>query len=1143
MHGHTNTDADIRDQVKLISDACKHVKESLSADENSSQSPATATLQTQVERCLDDAARIEGRLKDVQVISGSRRYMVSGSLKSLNQRKPLKDMLKRLKHQRDTLTMMYLTQIGTDTRSSLLNGTRMLGQLNQLQLHSTVSQRTYTDRLQQQQELLSREQQRTKQILSDVDDEIKHSNRQYVDERQRDHVLRSLSFANMRQRQLDIHERYLSTYDLALNSLKPLTCGDSLVEWLQNDQDLYWIQGKPGAGKSTLLNFVVHDDRTRQYLRQWSADHKLICPSFYFWKPGTEKQKSYVGAMRALVHQIFLEDPALMATTLASLKTDFAGWMTGDVPDWTEKTLRHALRTLTTQSIDSAYFCFFLDGLDECDTFANVPGLRLQDLTRTDVQTYVDCKLRQHPRWQGFEDEDPVNSEALIQLIISQAEGVFLWVELVVKDIIHGFRNRDSLFELRNRVQSSSREMDELYAQLVDRIDKNYLKSTAKCLNLVLASHKKELSLMDLLISLKEPGDNQVDFAQQLGKAYKEIEPKMRIDQCFNDMRRYLNARCDCFLTIEPTQYPRVAYLHDERDDVRFAKERINLNDSNDDNALTHAPHDYVRLLHRTAQDFLLNSDKGRMFLKEYTDASFSAPAALIKGLLRHVELIAIAKPSASHLDFKHVHRIFCMAAANEQQTHRHNTQLMNQVLKGLQDAAKMLKGTLPQVFGPTTKSAISWVHRFNLNCWQTCPCNRSLLCKRYEDFVKDELGICAALGLRHYVVSQVRCPNQFQHEEYLTYLLFCTNLGPHMCAWIGEEHGTGDVFGRKESIMGAIQLGTQLLEIGAKPMRQYRILRPRLEVLSSWSLFLDRLLRNSFINASQLKTPSDGRPTRMNVQKLLEHYMSTNADLNEGLYIRRCAPGTLDSFICHVNAIRAIDLVYFTRRMGLAKPDETYPFYHPKPRLPRRLRRQLIAKMQSSSTIAIDHIIGFSKDFGVIEEERLTWPCLGRVSQTMPYETLLVERTRPTSFEELSTRQSTFISASLLLASELSWMNPSGFDKNDRDHTEMCRRYKTICYESDNLDPFAGTDIFHEGTEYLSEPLILTHSVRYEDCERESRSRGPFQNRQLLEGPARFMQTQLAGCAKMNMMSHYFSFHVFERPARLLQLEALLHC
>ena len=172
---------------------------------------------------------------------------------------------------------------------------------------------------------------------------------------------------------------------------------------------------------------------------------------------------------------------------------------------WTEKKLQHCFSTLS-HKLPSAYrICLFIDGLDECvgDHHALIDSLKvlgqslrikccvpsrpekpfarlgtslmleLQDLTRSDIRRFTFALLSQHVL-------DLPLLQSLTQRIVSKAAGVFLWADLVVRSLIQGLRNQDDEFILLKRVESLPDRIEELYSDMLKRIDRVYLEETAR---------------------------------------------------------------------------------------------------------------------------------------------------------------------------------------------------------------------------------------------------------------------------------------------------------------------------------------------------------------------------------------------------------------------------------------------------------------------------------------------------------------------------------------------------------------------------------------------------------------------------------------------------------------------------------------
>lgn len=83
-------------------------------------------------------------------------------------------------------------------------------------------------------------------------------------------------------------------------------------EWLQHGNGLYWINGKAASGKSTLMKYIFTHPDTPRHLRTWAANSPLYIAGFFFWISGTKEQKSQIGLLRSLLHDILQQNPRLI---------------------------------------------------------------------------------------------------------------------------------------------------------------------------------------------------------------------------------------------------------------------------------------------------------------------------------------------------------------------------------------------------------------------------------------------------------------------------------------------------------------------------------------------------------------------------------------------------------------------------------------------------------------------------------------------------------------------------------------------------------------------------------------------------------------------------------------------------------------
>lgn len=91
-------------------------------------------------------------------------------------------------------------------------------------------------------------------------------------------------------------------------------------------------------------------------------------------------------------------------------------------------------------------------------------------MTIDDISLYVRDKFGDHPQFEVLTAEGLGESRSLIEEIVSMSSGVFLWVSLVVKSLLKGLTNRDTLADLRKRLRELPDELDGLYSQMLSSI-------------------------------------------------------------------------------------------------------------------------------------------------------------------------------------------------------------------------------------------------------------------------------------------------------------------------------------------------------------------------------------------------------------------------------------------------------------------------------------------------------------------------------------------------------------------------------------------------------------------------------------------------------------------------------------------------
>lgn len=429
---------------------------------------------------------------------------------------------------------------------------------------------------------------------------------------------------------------------------------DSFTDWLQSDLDLYWIMGKPGSGKSTLAKFILSEPRTRIALEKWRPG--AIMASHYFWRPGNMLQRSIKGMLCSITYQLVHTIPD--AVEYASINVDGLSHKDGDT-DWSVPDLQQLCSGLIEHC--GKPFCLFIDGLDECgpeddhqkllDTlerirlpsvkiiassrnepvfekhFRHEPQLRMQDLTADDLRKYAFELLP-----QGFRTH-------LCKQLVENAEGVFLWLVLAVQSINRGSSNGESLEDLRRRIRSLPRGLNDLYKDMWERLNDDcdlYRESAALYFNLKMAAGSKRLRCLEEGWSILEMMFASV-AKDRWQLAQRPLIPAGQLVQECVEFPKRVQARCAGLLVLHGRSAGTslgTSLKEDVRDAENLFVEYCN-------------PRVGFKFIHRSAHDFLADTVEGQNILKHGGMSPEDINIRLVSGSLMAAAMVRPDLPKA----------------------------------------------------------------------------------------------------------------------------------------------------------------------------------------------------------------------------------------------------------------------------------------------------------------------------------------------------------------------------------------------------------------------------------------------------------------------------------------------------------------
>jgi hypothetical protein len=272
------------------------------------------------------------------------------------------------------------------------------------------------------------------------------------------------------------------------------------------------------------MKFLCERDETQEYLEEWvsAGDKELIFCKFFFWRITTvAEQKTLKGLIRGLLHGVLSQVPSLCqhlfpkqwAPKKGSARTKLHVEL-GD----TEISDAFEILMKDKEILSEFRLCFFIDGLDEFEqdyrlqsetqatlatklnkwtaasdgqvkmcvssrplleftgTFPVSQQITLQSLTTDDIQTLVASRLEKDERFKKLRESSEDNKsrcDALVQKILDEAGGVFLWIVLVLHEL--GQALSDETVEVLERIVANAhKELKEFIKAILESIHRRH---------------------------------------------------------------------------------------------------------------------------------------------------------------------------------------------------------------------------------------------------------------------------------------------------------------------------------------------------------------------------------------------------------------------------------------------------------------------------------------------------------------------------------------------------------------------------------------------------------------------------------------------------------------------------------------------
>ena len=358
--------------------------------------------------------------------------------------------------------------------------------------------------------------------------------------------LRSLAFPEMRERRNDIA-------NAAINTCTWLSGDPKYLEWFKSRHGLLWIKGHPGVGKSTLMKYASDAERSRG---------SGICASFFFYGGGTLIQKSPLGLLRSLLHQIVQQAPSLLLklTQIFERRCDTDG-MFGEKWVWHERELQEFFEFAVVEAAKTEAIRIYIDALDECGEQAATSlvtffqGLAeslsicfscryyplvaleyrlkicVEDKNAQDIQTFVHHELNK------------AHYKSIRYQIISKSAGSFQWVKLVTQIVLNLGRRGTPLGAIRTRIHQIPQELSKLYEELLKSMTEDDREDDRKdSLRLMRWIHfgLRPLSLRELRTAIAVDATSSSQSVHQYQQTEDDVETDEAMERRVCDLSRGL---------------------------------------------------------------------------------------------------------------------------------------------------------------------------------------------------------------------------------------------------------------------------------------------------------------------------------------------------------------------------------------------------------------------------------------------------------------------------------------------------------------------------------------------------------------------------------------------------------------------------
>ncbi|KAI8191783.1 hypothetical protein K4K53_009466 [Colletotrichum sp. SAR 10_77] len=252
-----------------------------------------------------------------------------------------------------------------------------------------------------------------------------------------DTIVSSLNYTSRPIRLDSIPQAHQDTFQWAFDS--------RLANWFLSGSGTFWISGKPGSGKSTFMKFISKHTRTKELLETWAGPTGTLAIATHCFWIAAERMP-----LRMCLFIDGLDEYDSNHAELCQVLLDMAK-------------SPHVKICLSSRRWPVFERSFGQHGQESLD---------IHELTRDDIRKFVNDQLQADPRWTAETSEGITLAKAeLVNRIVTQADGVFLWAFFVTRSLREGLSNGEMIEDLVRRFSQLPSDLDQLFQHMLDSVD------------------------------------------------------------------------------------------------------------------------------------------------------------------------------------------------------------------------------------------------------------------------------------------------------------------------------------------------------------------------------------------------------------------------------------------------------------------------------------------------------------------------------------------------------------------------------------------------------------------------------------------------------------------------------------------------